>query len=202
MTPLQALNTDVLPMFKPPSAILKEYFDMYNEASLTPAVIEEAARKVLLPPAKVKMWFNHLASVERMQGKRQHKLANRRQRRNLLHYSTVVVSVMMCTKSTPRRWRTGFVVMIVAHGITLLVLAYLRSQYQNNIFVIAAVDLCIRMLFYLFVVCFLFLNIYTLQKQKCEGHPFCGVTQPIGTPNQVLPSHRIHKPVKKLLKKW
>ena len=50
----------------------KEYFDMYNEASLTPAVIEEAARTVLLPPAEVKMWFNHLASVERMQGKRQH----------------------------------------------------------------------------------------------------------------------------------
>ena len=55
MTPLQALHTDVLPMFKPPSAVLKEYFDMYNEASLAPAVIEEAARKVLLPPAEIKM---------------------------------------------------------------------------------------------------------------------------------------------------
>ena len=30
MKPLEALHTDVLPMVKPPSVILKEYFDKYN----------------------------------------------------------------------------------------------------------------------------------------------------------------------------
>ena len=122
MKPLEALHTDVLPILKPPSAILKEYFDKYNEASLTPAVIEEA-RKVLAP-AEVKMWFNHLASVATIRKNAGKKVAQTRKQKAkeksaTLQYSCVFV--MMCTKSTHQRWRTGFVVMVVLNVYSKLI---------------------------------------------------------------------------------
>ena len=50
-------------MVQPPSVILKLEFAKLKGTSPSSSFIENVARKVLLSPAEVSMWFDHLQTV-------------------------------------------------------------------------------------------------------------------------------------------
>ena len=59
-------------------------------------MIEEAARKVLLPPAEVKMWFNHLASVATIRKNAGKKAAQTRKQKAKEKSATLQYSCGVC----------------------------------------------------------------------------------------------------------
>ena len=63
MKPLQAIESPLQPMSKPPSAILKEAFQNLKGKSPSSDFFEDCAKKTLLPPHEVEMWIQHLATI-------------------------------------------------------------------------------------------------------------------------------------------
>ena len=67
MLPLQGMQASATLTFsKPPSVVLKEIFDMNKEDPISAQVVQEAAKKVLLPPEEVLMWFHHLDTIAKV----------------------------------------------------------------------------------------------------------------------------------------
>ena len=57
-------QSNVPPMKEPPSVILKKFHQSLKGKNLTEVEIEETARKVLLPVHEVKIWLEHLSTVD------------------------------------------------------------------------------------------------------------------------------------------
>ena len=51
-------------MMKPPSTILKEEFNSLKEEDPSESLLEEVAKKTLLPVNEVILWFDHLKTVQ------------------------------------------------------------------------------------------------------------------------------------------
>ena len=63
MKPHETLNSALLPMSKPPSAILKAHFDALNTYPPCDLEFSSLSKKVMLPIDEVKIWFDHLHTI-------------------------------------------------------------------------------------------------------------------------------------------
>ena len=63
LKPMEALTSSLKPMFEPPSTVLATAFKDLKGESPPDSLIEELARKTLLPSNEVKLWFSHLQIV-------------------------------------------------------------------------------------------------------------------------------------------
>ena len=63
LKPIEALQSSLPPMIQPPSAVLKQEFAKLKDVSPSSTFIEEVAKKVLLSPGEVSMWFEHLQTI-------------------------------------------------------------------------------------------------------------------------------------------
>ena len=59
LPPDKAIDMELSPMKRPPSQVLKEIFDG-SGGDISEECVLAAAQKCLLPPAEVKIWFDHL----------------------------------------------------------------------------------------------------------------------------------------------
>ena len=85
------------PMQKPPSQMLKEWFDNLRGKTPSNADFEVAAKVTLLPPGEVEIWFQHLLTVQQNRKRGAEKAAaTRRQKRG---QTTVTVFRCLCGKA-------------------------------------------------------------------------------------------------------
>ena len=64
LDPKAAYRSNIPPMIKPPSQVMKEEFDHRKGCKPDDSFIKEVAARVLLPP-EVEMWMEHLAAVQK-----------------------------------------------------------------------------------------------------------------------------------------
>ena len=65
LSPENALLSNLSPMSKPPSEILRDAFNQLGAESPSEDFITEIAQKTLLPKEKVNLWFDHLTEIKR-----------------------------------------------------------------------------------------------------------------------------------------
>ena len=133
MLPLQGMQASATLTFsKPPSVVLKEIFDMNKEDPFSAQVVQEAAKKVLLPPEEVLMWFHHLDTIAKVRINAAIKaavLVNRMLKRSNHNLSSNLTGVFAekYTKNILLLLKTGYVVIPVRPGSILSV-----SEFQKN----------------------------------------------------------------------
>lgn len=64
LPPDKAIVAQLSPMKMPPSQVLKEIFDGLSD-DISEECVLAAAKKCLLPPAEVKIWFDHLLQIQK-----------------------------------------------------------------------------------------------------------------------------------------
>ncbi len=64
MKPKDVLESKEQPMVQPPSIVLKNYFLSLKGSEPEERMISEVAKKTLLSPDEVKLWLDHLKTVE------------------------------------------------------------------------------------------------------------------------------------------
>ena len=135
LKPEKALQSSLSPMVQPPSITLKLEFAKLNSTSPSSASIEDIARKVLLSPAEVSMWFEHLRTVSdnRKRGllkqlKHGEKTDRQVKRAQSLRLSTIVVFAKSLIWISQIRSKSGLAVSTATLGFILCVWVLLVSQ--------------------------------------------------------------------------
>ena len=64
LKPEGALKSDYIPMTKPPSIILKDFYQSQARTDPSAEDIESVAKKTLLPVSEVRIWLDHLKTID------------------------------------------------------------------------------------------------------------------------------------------
>ena len=97
LDPKKAVASPLPPMIRPPSILLKEEFDkLHSEAS--EECIHEVAKKCLLPPLEVRIWFDHLEQIQKNRKRGAEKAAETRRRKKEAAKQVAEAEVMQAAK--------------------------------------------------------------------------------------------------------
>ena len=80
LSPQQAFNTQARPMAQPPSVMLKDFFNSLHGSEPTDAMVKTVAEKTLLPTDEVRLWLEHLRTVNLNRKRGASKAASTRRR--------------------------------------------------------------------------------------------------------------------------
>ena len=82
LKPEEALKSDYTPMAKPPSIILKNFYQSQARTDPSAEDIKSVAKKTLLPASEVRIWLDHLKTIDNNRKRGAVKAAETRQRNN------------------------------------------------------------------------------------------------------------------------
>ena len=95
LKPEEALESHSAPMSKPPSVIIKDFFNSLKGSQPTDAMVTNIAQKTLLPTKEVQLWIEHLSTVNANRKRGASKAATTRRSRTQpqTHQQSVVTAL-------------------------------------------------------------------------------------------------------------
>ena len=90
LKPEEALKSDVVPMAQPPSAILKDFYQKLARRDPSEAMLEGLAKKTLLAISEVRIWFDHLKTIDANRKRGAAKAAETKRRKRESRQTTTV----------------------------------------------------------------------------------------------------------------